>query len=322
MCYSAQVWAGFREYEREFGGELSIRRYAALFWQKNADGGWQKIPKAMRASVLHPRNEAEMELAKLVAEGDRTRADQLRKEITEQAERLAFAQVVLDSPRPTKKAANEARIATNKVQAAQRALQALERKTVEPSDARIYPGSYAPVLIAHEGRRILVPMRYQCRMPGWTEAVERKYPGSYNARRDRLEASWGRLFGHQHGVIVAEAVYESVWRHAAEGRELAPGEAPENVVLEFRPEPRQHMMIACLWSCTKGHSGEQDLYSFAAITDDPPPEVAAAGHDRFVIQIKPENLDAWLQPDPTNLSAQYAILDDRPRPYYEHRLAA
>lgn len=43
---------------------------------------------------------------------------------------------------------------------------------------------------------------------------------------------------------------------------------------------------------------------------------------RFIIPIKPENVDAWLNPDPANLAAQYAILEDRDRPYYEHRLAA
>jgi hypothetical protein len=31
---------------------------------------------------------------------------------------------------------------------------------------------------------------------------------------------------------------------------------------------------------------------------------------------------AWLNPDPKDLDAMYAILDDRERPYYEHRLAA
>ncbi len=50
-------------------------------------------------------------------------------------------------------------------------------------------------------------------------------------------------------------------------------------------------------------------YSFAAITDEPPPEIAAAGHDRCIIPIKPENVDAWLNPDPSNLEAMYAILD-------------
>lgn len=63
------------------------------------------------------------------------------------------------------------------------------------------------------------------------------------------------------------------------------------------------------------------MLSFAAITDEPPPEVAAAGHDRCIVPIKPENIDSWLRPDPKNLVAQYAILEDRARPY-EHRLAA
>jgi len=51
-------------------------------------------------------------------------------------------------------------------------------------------------------------------------------------------------------------------------------------------------------------------------------QLAASGHDRCIIPIKPEHIDAWLNPDPANLGAQYAILDERERPHYEHRLAA
>jgi hypothetical protein len=50
--------------------------------------------------------------------------------------------------------------------------------------------------------------------------------------------------------------------------------------------------------------------------------VAAAGHDRCIVPIKSEHIEAWLNPDKNNLAAQFAILDDRARPYYEHRLAA
>jgi len=81
------------------------------------------------------------------------------------------------------------------------------------------------------------------------------------------------------------------------------------------------MLVACLWSRWSG-SGEPDLLSFAAITDEPPPEVAAAGHDRCIVPIKPENIDAWLNPNASDLAALHAILDDRDRPFYEHRLAA
>jgi len=58
------------------------------------------------------------------------------------------------------------------------------------------------------------------------------------------------------------------------------------------------------------------------VTDDSPEEIALAGHDRCIIHIKPEHIDAWLNPDPADLAAQYATLDDRNRPFYEYRMAA
>jgi len=105
-----------------------------------------------------------------------------------------------------------------------------------------------------------------------------------------------------------------------EHRELAPGEKEQNIILEFRPQLAQEMLVACIWSHWTG-AGAPDLDSFAAITDEPPAEVAAAGHDRCIIPIKSENVDAWLSPG-ADLKAMYSILDDRARPYYDHRLAA
>lgn len=81
------------------------------------------------------------------------------------------------------------------------------------------------------------------------------------------------------------------------------------------------MHVACFWSRWSA-PGQLDLLSFAAITDELPPEVAAAGHDRCIVPVKSENIDAWLNANPKDLEAMYAILDDRDRPYYEHRLAA
>jgi putative SOS response-associated peptidase YedK len=67
--------------------------------------------------------------------------------------------------------------------------------------------------------------------------------------------------------------------------------------------------------------GEKDLLSFAIITDDPPPEIAAAGHDRCPVAIKAEHIDAWLNPDPRNLEAVDVILDARPSVYFVNRPA-
>lgn len=106
-----------------------------------------------------------------------------------------------------------------------------------------------------------------------------------------------------------------------DGRVLAEGENDENIVLQFTPRDGNRMLIACLWSKWTT-PGEPALYSFSAITDEPPQEVAEAGHDRCIIAIRPETVAAWLNPNPQDLAAQYAILKDKVRPYYEHRLAA
>ena len=145
-------------------------------------------------------------------------------------------------------------------------------------------------MVMENGQRMIKPMRYQCRPAGKPAFYDTKFPGTYNARRDNLEGFWKDLFGFSHGLMVVNAFYENVDRHRVEGRELREGEDIENRILQFRPRPTQDMLVACLWSKWRG-PGEQDLLSFAAITDDPPPEVSAAGHDRCIIPIKSEHID-------------------------------
>jgi putative SOS response-associated peptidase YedK len=97
----------------------------------------------------------------------------------------------------------------------------------------------------------------------------------------------------------------------------------KNLIIQFTPRTGRAMFIACLWLHWVDPKGnEPDLLSFAAITDDPEPEIAAVGHDRTIINIRPELVDAWLNPDADNLAALYDIFDDRQHPFYEHRMAA
>jgi putative SOS response-associated peptidase YedK len=317
MCYSAQIWSEFRKFEREFGAVMNVERYVRLFWERQKDRTWRKIPKRMKDAFAEPRNDAERKIAAIIAEGDAAEAHALEAELFKQKTRLSNAERTLRA-KSTKKAENDKRIATDKIERAQRNLDDLRRKEPQARDSRIFPGQYATVMILQGGKRTVVPMRYQCRLPGWNETMERKYPGTYNARRDNLEKTWSKLFGYRHGIMVVNAFYENVSRHKMEHRELAPGEREQNVVLEFRPDPPHDMLVACLWSLDE----RDGLYSFAAITDEPPPEIAAAGHDRCIIPIKREHVDAWLNPDPANLAALHAILDDRDRPYYEHTALA
>jgi len=245
----------------------------------------------------------------------------LQEGLFAQRKRLADAERALAGLKPTKKASEDRRIATNKIELALAKLADLQRTDHEERDSRIFPGFYCPVMVCEDGRRVVKPMRYQCRPAGKPAFYDQRYPGTYNARRDNLEGFWRGQFGVTHGLILATAFFEHVQKNRAEGRELAEGEQPENMVLRFAPAGGVPMLVACLWSRWVGADGDE-LLSFAAITDEPPPEISAAGHDRCIVPIRAENIDAWLNPVEADPASLYAILDDRERPYYEHRLAA
>jgi putative SOS response-associated peptidase YedK len=117
--------------------------------------------------------------------------------------------------------------------------------------------------------------------------------------------------------MVVDSFYENVSLHIKEHRELRAGEKEQNVVLHFTPNPPQPMLIACLWSHWTDPK-EPDLKGFAAITDEPPPDVAAAGHDRCIINLRQEHVEAWLTPAGRPTAQLQAILSDRAVSTYLH----
>lgn len=319
MCYSAQIRANYRDYVRLFGATLSIKEFVDLFFRR--EQAKLKVPKAMELAFEQaPASPDEEAIQAAIATYKAQRTLALEQELFAQRKRLADAERTLQT-KTTKAALDSQRIATAKISKARLDLEDLRRTEPKDRDSRIFPGVYAPVMVVRDGQKVVLPMRYQCRPQGKPASYDVQFPGTYNARRDNLEKFWRGQFGRNHGILLASAFYENVARHAMEHRDLGPDEKPENVVLEFKPNTGQDMLVACLWSHWT-HDGEPDLLSFAAITDEPPAEVAAAGHDRCIIPIRPEQVDAWLNPDPKNLQALYDILDDREPMYYEHRLAA
>ncbi|MNM82937.1 hypothetical protein D3C81_949800 [compost metagenome] len=310
MCYSAQIEADYKKFVRNFGAVIDLKAFASM-WLR--DAGKEKRPKTPRAldlSFLRSDDPTTARIAGEIRQWDQEEIAQLETELFKQAKRLADAERKL-AEKPTKTAANEQRIAGNKIDQIKKKIADLKRSKPEARDSRMFPGYYCPVLVSEGGKVVVKPMRYQCRPAGKPAVYDTKYPGTYNARRDNLEGFWKGQFGHTHGLIVASKFYEHV---EVDG---------ENEILEFVPRTGEDMLIACLWSHWTDPKGQEpDLLSFAAVTDDPEPEVAAAGHDRTIINIKPEHVEAWLNPDPANLQALYDIFDDKRHPFYEHRLAA
>jgi putative SOS response-associated peptidase YedK len=289
-------------------------------FRRRAEGEDIKIAKAMEANFYDPQNDVE---ARIKGHIDRYNAQLIKKceaELFVQKKRLADAERGL-SAKETKKALSDQRIATNKIEWNLQKLKSVQRTELKPSDSRIFPFWFAPVFIFEDGKYVIRPMRYHCRPNGKPEWYDKKYDGLYNARRDNLEGFWKRLFGKNHGFFVATSFFENVKLHDYEKRALRQDEKPTNLVLHFNPQPTAPMFLVCLWDRWQS-PGKADLLSFSAITDEPPVEVAATGHDRCVIPLQSKNIDAWMNPGEKNTADLYGLLDDRERPYFENQLAA
>jgi putative SOS response-associated peptidase YedK len=310
MCYSAHIEAAYQKLVRMTGATVSLQEFAALY-AHDPSKKRPKTPKAMDDAFRAGTSPAERAVWAEIQQWNQAEAAILEQELFANRKRLADAERSLQA-KETKKAREDVRIAGNKIERAMGKLGDLKRSEGKDRDSRIFPGVYAPVIVSEGGRLTIKPMRYQCRLAAKPANYDQRFPGTYNARRDSLEKFWAPAFGHTHGLMVVDTFYENV-----------EGPDGKNQVVQFTPRTGEPMLVACLWSHWVDPAGkEPDLLSFAAITDDPEPEVAAVGHDRTIINIKPEHVDAWLNPDPAELAALYRIFDDKRHPFYEHRLAA
>jgi putative SOS response-associated peptidase YedK len=319
MCYSAMIEAEFRKYIRKYGLDIDIRSFARLYEQRLRDKGI-KIPRALDANFDDPQSPEEKRVKECIDEFRNMQEKEWEAGLFAQITRLNNAERAL-SQRETKRALEDKRISTSKIAWFREKLAELNDPKARFQDFRIFPFWYGPVMVMDGGSMVLKLMRYHCRPAGKPASCDQKYDGLYNARRDSLERFWKQQFGNDHAVMVATGFYEMVALHDFEHRKLRAGEKPRSVTLFFNPRPEFEMNVACVWSEWQGKDGET-LQSFAAVSDEPPAEIAASGHDRCVIPLKDGNVKVWLNPRGMDKQKLYSSLDDRERPYYEHKLAA
>jgi putative SOS response-associated peptidase YedK len=315
MCYSAQVIQAARKMYRQLGIRLDYEEAEKLFFRR-LDDPTLNISRGFEANFDEPATDQARRIKSAIDEHRSRMAGKIEKNLFTQKTRLVSAERSLKT-KETKKSREDVRIATNKIASLTEKLSDLRRSEPKARDNRIFPMVYAGAIVKQNGENLLRPMRYACRPAGKPAFYDKKFPGLYNARRENLEKFWNEQFGHHHAIMVVESFYENVQLHVKERRELVAGETEQNIVLEFTPNPPQPMLIACLWShWTDPH--EPDLYGFAAITDEPPPDVASAGHDRCIINLRPEHVEAWLTPEKRGREELQAILSDRAVSTFEH----
>jgi putative SOS response-associated peptidase YedK len=306
-----------RKLHRQLGIRLDYDEIEKLFFRR-LDDPTLNISRGFEANFDEPSTDRERRIKAAIDEYRSCLATKLEKDLFSQKTRLVNAERSLKE-KETKKAREDVRISTTKIDTLSTKLTQLRNAEPNEEDNRIFPFVYAGVIVKSDRQNLLTPMRYHCRPAGSPVFYDRKFPGLYNARRDNLEKFWGGQFGSHHAILVVESFYENVKRHAMEHRELLSGEKEENVVLQFKPEPAQTMYIACLWSHWTDPK-EPDLRGFAAITDEPPADVAAAGHDRCIINLKPEHVEAWLTPQNRSTTELQSMLSDRATPVFQHEV--
>src|SRR5882757_9688916 len=227
MCYSAQVIQVVRKLNRELGIRLDYEEAFNLFMRRLDDPGIA-VSRGFETNFVNPTSDQERRIEAAIDEYRSRTATKFEKDLFSQKTRLVNAERSLEE-KETKRSREDVRIATNKIEMLTVKLSDLRRNEPTPEDNRIFPMSYAGVIIKQDGQNVLTPMRYFCRPAGKPAFYDKKFPGLYNARRDNLEKFWGDQFGHHHAIMVVESFYENVQRQG------------KNVVLQFTPQPSQTM---------------------------------------------------------------------------------
>lgn len=302
-------WHAFR---RETGFQLDVAEFLRLYHLRDEDEASARLPRGFDLEFANPQSEEERAVRNLVLANRQRKTAQLETKLFAQRKRLADAERKL-AVKVTKAASESKRIAENKVKQAMGKLALLRDDEPHRNDYRIFPLSYAPVIVRRGGGLVMTPARYQCRPAGKPAHIDREL-SLFNARRDNLTGNfWRPLFGASHAILPVTSFFENV-------------EGPDggNRVIEFSPQDRGVMWIACLYGeWTSPGDPKETLRSFAAVTDEPPAEVAAAGHDRVPVNLAWEAAVEWLSTTSRTDAEWQSLLDTgRQRPYYENREAA
>ena len=203
-------------------------------------------------------------------------------------------------------------------------------------DGRFFPHYLTKIAFIENGHLKVGPAVYSAWLPDGLDP--HKYT-SYNARRDNITSKfWSSCFGKHHGFIVLAGFSEwvevkdllqagkisaeevaskfSSLIEARKNRVLASGKKYtltkvertdarfRKIIIDFAPDNEQ-IFVPVVYNTAKGIKG------FAILTDDPLPEVAAAGHDRTPIMLTKEAIWDWIHPEGKSIPELLAILERR-----------
>jgi putative SOS response-associated peptidase YedK len=300
MCYSSLLAKTYEEYVEMFRAPFDMGAFHQLYRQRELDL-LLKIPAALDDILIavDPINGGNI----------RESTRRWRAACATESARLDGEIFDLETIAPKNRTAAQKEALKTAKSRRKRLGTALQTKSVEGDTYRIYPKYFAPVIIDQGGQRKTVPMRYRV-LPRTGVEIPDQY-NLFNARRDSLMTArnWKSLFGRKHALFPFLRFYEWV---------ITPAGKTE---ISFVPDGYPSMWAASLYE-EYNHPQLGLIRSFAMVTDEPPPEVRAAGHDRCPVFIRESCIDAWLQLQGQTPAALDALLDERQPVYFSHTRAA
>lgn len=329
MCFSAIIQQRAKKLGIMFQARVQTEDYADIF-QRRLNGEKILIGRGMEAEfVENPETEAELKIRDCIVKWHRFEAQRLLAEILKQTERRTEAQEKLTT-RPTKKAENDLRVSTQKIEKMTQDLARHESLgDLTESDDRIFPRSYASmVCVDEQGQKIVRPVRYLLRPHNKDENFDIKFGGCYNARRDALLTVpwWKDALGKRHGLICVRKFFEYVAREdyrggVAKSATFIPGGNRQDGSLEvrFTPANEEWLLVPTLWDEWRAKDG-RITYSTAIITDLPLKEVSMTGHDRTPIFLTENAAEEWLALESSDIKLIDHILDQKHDPMLKHKV--
>jgi hypothetical protein len=190
MCYSALVWQSLSNYLRETGAVPDFEQFERLYAQRLTDKTI-RIPRGFERNFDSPKSAAEKRIRDLIDQYGAGAIPAFEREIFKQNKRLADAERKL-KVKETKVAQNDVRIATTKIETYLEKLSLLKGTQPHADDNRIFPMTYAPIVVKREGQSLVRLARYHLRQNAKPPSIDRQFPGFYNARRDTWRSSGAR----------------------------------------------------------------------------------------------------------------------------------
>jgi DNA gyrase/topoisomerase IV subunit A len=141
MCYSAQVVQAARKLSRQLGIRFDYAEAEKLFFRR-LEAPSVVISRGFDANFEEPTNDQERRIKGAIDDHRARLATKLEKDLFSQKNRLVSAERSLRG-KEIKKAREDVRIATNKIETLTVKLADLRRTETKPRDNRIFPMVYA-----------------------------------------------------------------------------------------------------------------------------------------------------------------------------------